>query len=68
MTQDSDSAERDAGSRPGDPGQALPPGNHPPGLAAIAGAIAEWTELPEITDEIYANRRRARDRAAADLD
>ena len=40
----------------------------PTGLAAIAGALAEWTELPEVVDEIYASRRRARDRAAPDLD
>jgi len=50
------------------PDQAVPPGSRPTGLAAIAGALEEWTELPEIVDEIYAARRRARDRAAPDLD
>jgi prevent-host-death family protein len=36
----------------------------PKGLAAGAGALAEWEELPEVIDEIYASRRRARDRPA----
>jgi prevent-host-death family protein len=50
------------------PDQAASPGIRPKGLAAIAGALAEWTELPEVVDEIYASRRRARDRGAPDLD
>jgi prevent-host-death family protein len=50
------------------PDQAVPPGTRPTGLAAIAGALAEWVELPEVVDEIYAARRRARDRAAPELD
>jgi prevent-host-death family protein len=50
------------------PDQAAPPGTRPTGLAAIAGALAEWTELPEAVQDIYAARRRARDRAAPDLD
>jgi len=50
------------------PDQALAPTSRPLGLAAIAGALAEWTELPEIVDEIYAARRRAGDRAVPDLD
>ncbi len=49
------------------PDQAVLPRTRPIGLAAIAGALEEWTELPEIVDEIYASRRRARDRAAPDL-
>ena len=49
------------------PDQAVLPGSRPTGLAAIAGALEEWMELPEIVDEIYASRRRARDRAAPDL-
>jgi len=36
----------------------------PKGLAAGAGALAEWEELPEVIDEIYAARRLARDRPA----
>jgi prevent-host-death family protein len=50
------------------PDQAVRPGTRPTGLAAIAGALAEWEELPQIVDEIYAARRRARDRAAPGLD
>jgi prevent-host-death family protein len=50
------------------PDQAAPTRARPTGLAAIAGALAEWTELPDVVDEIYASRRRARDRAAPDLD
>jgi len=44
------------------------PGTRPTGLAALAGALAEWAELPQVVDEIYAARRRARDRTAPDLD
>jgi hypothetical protein len=36
-------------------------------LAAGAGALAEWDELPEIVTELYAARRSARDREAPDL-
>jgi prevent-host-death family protein len=50
------------------PDQAVRPGTRPTGLAAIAGALAEWAELPQVVDEIYAARRRARDRTAPDLD
>jgi prevent-host-death family protein len=50
------------------PDQAAPRGTRPKGLAAIAGALAEWTELPEVVEEIYASRRRARDRSVPDLD
>lgn len=40
----------------------------PIGLAAVAGALADWSELEDVVAEIYASRRRARDRAAPDLD
>lgn len=39
----------------------------PQGLAAVAGALADWDELEEVVQEIYANRRRARDRAAPEI-
>jgi prevent-host-death family protein len=39
----------------------------PVGLAALAGALADWDELDEIVEEIYASRRRARDRDVPDL-
>src|SRR5262245_38318359 len=50
------------------PDQATPALTRPTGLASIAGALAEWDELPELVDEIYASRRHSRDRAAPDLD
>jgi prevent-host-death family protein len=40
---------------------------NPAGLASIAGALADWEELPRIVDEIYAARRIARDRPGPDL-
>ena len=42
-------------------------GTAPQGLAAVAGALADWDDLEEVVQEIYANRRRARDRAAPEL-
>ena len=40
----------------------------PVGLAALAGALSDWDELDEIVEEIYASRRRARDRDVPDFD
>jgi prevent-host-death family protein len=40
----------------------------PRGLAAVAGALADWDGLDDVVAEIYASRRRARDRAAPILD
>jgi hypothetical protein len=37
------------------------------GLAALAGALADWKELDEVVKEIDASRRRARDREVPDL-
>jgi prevent-host-death family protein len=34
------------------------------GLAAFAGALAEWEDFEAVMDEVYASRRRARDRPA----
>lgn len=43
-------------------------GEEPPvGLAAVAGALADWEELDAAVDEIYAARRRARDRPGPEL-
>jgi prevent-host-death family protein len=44
------------------------PSPAPRGLAAGAGALGDWEELPEIVEEIYAGRRSAKDRRAPDLD
>lgn len=39
----------------------------PLGLAALAGALAEWKDLEAVVEEIYKARRRARDRRAPRL-
>ena len=40
----------------------------PLGLAAVAGALADWDDLEDVVGEIYAARRRARDRPGPVLD
>jgi prevent-host-death family protein len=40
----------------------------PIGLAAVAGALADWEAIEDVVEEIYTSRRRARDRAAPDLE
>ncbi len=40
----------------------------PIGLAAVAGALAEWDELPALVDDLYAARRDAADRSAPSFD
>ena len=40
----------------------------PRGLAAVAGALADWEDLDDVVGEVYANRRRARDRAVPELE
>jgi len=47
--------------------QVAEPRDEPSGLAAIAGALADWDELPQIVDELMLARRAARDRAVPDL-
>jgi antitoxin (DNA-binding transcriptional repressor) of toxin-antitoxin stability system len=42
--------------------------NSPRGLAAVAGALADWEDLDDVVGEIYAHRRRARDRAVPELE
>jgi prevent-host-death family protein len=37
------------------------------GLAAVAGALAEWAELDGVVEEIYGARRRASDRPVPEL-
>ncbi len=45
------------------PQEARPnPSRAPLGLAAVAGALADWDELDAVVDEIYAARRSSRDR------
>lgn len=66
--------ERIVVSRRGKPVLALVPADSagasrpaPVGLAAMAGTLGDWHALPRVVTEIYAARRRARDRAAPDL-
>ena len=40
----------------------------PVGLAAVAGALAEWDEIDDVVHDIYAARRRSRDRSVPVLD
>jgi len=43
------------------------PSPPPSGLAALAGALAEWDDIDVAVEEIYAARRTSRDRPAPDL-
>jgi len=43
------------------------PQTAPQGLAAVAGALADWDELEDVVDEIYAARRRSPDRDVPEL-
>jgi prevent-host-death family protein len=45
---------------------ARPP--RPLGLAALAGALAEWEDLPQVVEEIYQARESSFGRPAPDLD
>ncbi len=49
------------------PGEAKPVSARPTGLLAVAGALEEWEDLPAVVDNIYAQRRRARDRKLPEL-
>jgi len=69
--------ERFVVSRRGRPAVALvPPAEEakrtrtapPRGLVTVAGSLADWKDLDEAVDEIYAARRSAKDRAAPELE
>lgn len=71
-----DAGERFVVTRRGDPAVVLAPPTSdalrgttakPIGLAAVAGALADWEDLEEAVEEIYAKRRVSRDRPAPDL-
>jgi antitoxin (DNA-binding transcriptional repressor) of toxin-antitoxin stability system len=71
-----DAGERFVVSRHGRPAVVLAPPTpdalrtpftRPIGLAAVAGALADWDDLDETVREIYASRSRSRDRDAPDL-
>jgi antitoxin (DNA-binding transcriptional repressor) of toxin-antitoxin stability system len=40
----------------------------PVGLGAVAGALADWDDIDEVVRDIYAARRRSRERAIPSLD
>lgn len=44
------------------------PQGRPLGLAAVAGALSDWNSLEDVVAEIYASRRKAKDREVPDLD
>ena len=50
------------------PDDVRPTSDRPAGLAAVAGALEDWDDLPALVADIYANRRRARDRTPPELD
>jgi antitoxin (DNA-binding transcriptional repressor) of toxin-antitoxin stability system len=67
-----DEGERFVVSRRGRPAVVLAPptpdalrgrGQRPIGLAAMAGALADWADLDDAVREIYTARRHSRDRA-----
>ena len=71
-----DEGERFVVSRRGRPAVVLTPPTsdalrgavqRPIGLAAVAGALADWDDLDDAVQEIYKARRPSRDRAAPDL-
>jgi prevent-host-death family protein len=71
-----DAGERFVVSRRGRPAVVLGPPTsealrsrtaRPTGLAAVAGALTEWEDLDRTVQEIYAARRRSRDRSVPDL-
>jgi prevent-host-death family protein len=71
-----DAGERFVVTRRGDPAVVLAPPTpdtlrrttaRPIGLAAVAGALADWEDLEEAVKDIYAMRRASRDRPPPDL-
>jgi len=49
------------------PAAVTPARDAPAGLAALAGALADWDDLPVVVEQIYAARRQARDRDVSSL-
>lgn len=50
------------------PDESVDEEQRPVGLAALAGALADWRELDDVVETIYAARRRARDRDVPELE
>lgn len=50
------------------PDDVRPRSDRPLGLAAVVGALGDWDDLPAVVEDIYADRRRARDRTPPELD
>lgn len=49
------------------PEAVLEPNDHPRGLATLAGALGDWTEMERDLDEVIRARRSARDREIPNL-
>ena len=51
------------------PDEVLKRSQSPPiGLAAVTGALSDWDDLEEVVEEIYAARKKAKDRSVPDLE
>jgi antitoxin (DNA-binding transcriptional repressor) of toxin-antitoxin stability system len=50
------------------PGEAPPAQTARVGLAALAGALADWDELPAVVEQIYETRRTSKDRVVPEVD
>lgn len=50
------------------PGEAPPVKTARVGLAALAGALADWEELPAVVEQIYEARRMSKDRRVPEVD
>jgi antitoxin (DNA-binding transcriptional repressor) of toxin-antitoxin stability system len=50
------------------PGDAKPRATGPAGLLAVAGALEDWEDLPAAVADVYAQRRRSRDRKPPEFD
>jgi antitoxin (DNA-binding transcriptional repressor) of toxin-antitoxin stability system len=50
------------------PGEAPPAKTDRVGLAALAGALADWDELPVVVEQIYKARQVSRDRRVPEVD
>jgi prevent-host-death family protein len=50
------------------PDDVAPRSGRPTGLAAVAGALGDWDDLPAVVADINSSRRHARDRTPPELD
>ena len=50
------------------PDDVRPQSGRPAGLAAVAGALGDWEDLPAVVADICVSRRNARDRTPPEFD